>query len=33
VEIELKGGAFIRLGTDEPNYLIQAIEDAKNNVQ
>lgn len=33
VEIELKGGSFIRLGTDEPNYLIQAIEDAKDNVQ
>jgi transcriptional regulator with XRE-family HTH domain len=32
VEIELKGGSFIRLGTDEPNYLIQAIEDAKDNV-
>jgi len=33
VEIELKGGAFIRLGTDEPNYLIQAIDDAKDNVE
>jgi transcriptional regulator with XRE-family HTH domain len=33
VEIELKGGSFIRLGTDEPNYLIQAIEDAKDNVE
>ncbi|MEN0038052.1 MAG: helix-turn-helix transcriptional regulator [Cellvibrio sp.] len=33
VEIELKGGSFIRLGTDEPNYLVQAIEDAKNNVE
>lgn len=33
VEIELKGGAFIRLGTDQPNYLVQAIEDAKDNVQ
>ncbi len=32
VEIELKSGAFIRLGTDEPNYLVQAIEDAKDNV-
>ncbi len=31
VEIELKGGSFIRLGTDEPNYLIKAIEDAKDN--
>lgn len=31
IEIELKGGSFIRLGTDEPNYLIQAIEDAKDN--
>lgn len=30
VEIELKGGSFIRLGTDQPNYLIQAIEDAKD---
>jgi transcriptional regulator with XRE-family HTH domain len=33
VEIELKGGSFIRLGTDQPNYLIQAIEDAKDNVE
>jgi transcriptional regulator with XRE-family HTH domain len=33
IEIELKGGSFIRLGTDQPNYLIQAIEDAKDNVQ
>lgn len=33
VEIELKGGSFIRLGTNEPNYLIQAIEDARDNVQ
>ena len=32
IEIELKGGAFIRLGTDEPNYLLQAIEDAKDNL-
>lgn len=31
VEIELKGGSFIRLGTDEPNYLIQAINDAKDH--
>jgi DNA-binding XRE family transcriptional regulator len=31
IEIELKGGAFIRLGTNEPNYLLQAIEDAKDN--
>lgn len=33
VEIELKGGAFIRLGTDQPNHLVQAIEDAKDNVE
>lgn len=33
IEIELKGGSFIRLGTDEPNYLAQAIEDAKDNVE
>ncbi|MES2675144.1 MAG: helix-turn-helix transcriptional regulator [Pseudomonadota bacterium] len=33
VEVELKGGSFIRLGTDQPNYLVQAIEDAKDNVQ
>jgi DNA-binding XRE family transcriptional regulator len=32
VEIELKGGAFLRLGTDQPNYLLQAIEDAKDNL-
>jgi transcriptional regulator with XRE-family HTH domain len=31
VEIELKGGSFIRLGTNEPDYLIRAIEDAKDN--
>ena len=31
IEIELKGGAFIRLGTDEPNYLLQAIADAQDN--
>lgn len=31
VEIELKGGAFIRLGSDEPKYLVAAIEDAKAN--
>ena len=31
VEIELKSGAFIRLGTNQPNYLVQAIEDAKDN--
>lgn len=31
IEIELKGGSFIRLGTDQPDYLIQAIEDAKDN--
>lgn len=28
VEIELKSGSFVRLGTDEPNYLVQAIHDA-----
>ncbi len=33
IEIELKGGAKIRLGSDEPNYLVQAIEDAKTNVE
>lgn len=33
VEIELKGGSFIRLGSDQPNYLIQAIEDAKDNLE
>ena len=32
VEIELKGGSLVRLGTDEPNYLCQAIVDAKGNV-
>jgi len=32
IEIELKGGAFIRLGTDEPNYLVAAIEDAQSNL-
>lgn len=31
VEINLKGGSIIRLGTDEPNYLLEAIEDAKAN--
>jgi DNA-binding XRE family transcriptional regulator len=31
VNIELKGGSFIRLGSNEPNYLIAAIEDAKAN--
>lgn len=31
VEIELKGGSFIRLGSDEPKYLVAAIEDAKAN--
>ncbi len=31
VEIELKSGAYIRLGTNEPNYLVNAIEDAKDN--
>jgi transcriptional regulator with XRE-family HTH domain len=33
VEIELKGGSLVRLGTDEPNYLCQAIIDAKNNIE
>lgn len=33
VEIELKGGSFIRLGTNQPNYLVQAITDAKDNVE
>lgn len=33
VEIELKGGSLVRLGTDEPNYLCQAIIDSKNNIQ
>ncbi len=33
VEIELKGGSFIRLGSDEPNYLVQAIEDAIDNLE
>jgi DNA-binding XRE family transcriptional regulator len=33
VEIELKGGSFLRLGTDQPNYLLQAIEDAKDNLE
>lgn len=32
IEIELKGGSFIRLGTDQPNYLVQAIEDARDNL-
>ncbi len=32
VEIELKGGALVRLGTNEPNYLLQAIKDAKDNL-
>lgn len=31
VEIELKGGSFIRLGSSEPKYLVAAIEDAKAN--
>ncbi|WP_067100681.1 hypothetical protein [Marinomonas atlantica] len=33
VEIELKGGSLVRLGTDEPNYLCQAIIDSKNNIE
>lgn len=32
VEIELGGGSLLRLGTDQPNYLVQAIVDAKDNV-
>lgn len=32
VEIQLKGGAFIRLGSDQPNYLRAAIEDAQTNL-
>lgn len=32
VEITLKGGSNIRLGTNEPNYLLQAIQDAKDNL-
>lgn len=31
IEIELKSGSFIRLGTNQPNYLVQAINDAKDN--
>lgn len=31
IEIELTSGSFIRLGTNEPNFLLQAIEDAKDN--
>lgn len=30
-EIELKSGSFIRLGTNEPNYLLQAMDDAIDN--
>jgi transcriptional regulator with XRE-family HTH domain len=33
IEIELSGGSFIRLGTNEPNYLLQAIVDAKDNLE
>ena len=33
IEIELKGGSFIRLGTNQPNYLLQAIDDAKANAE
>ncbi|WP_395005922.1 helix-turn-helix transcriptional regulator [Undibacterium sp.] len=32
VQIELKSGAFLRLGTGQPNYLLQAISDAKDNL-
>ena len=31
VEIDLASGAILRLGTDEPKYLKQAIDDAKSN--
>lgn len=31
LEITLKSGAYIRLGSDQPNYLAQTIEDAKDN--
>ena len=31
VEIELKSGSMIRLGSDQPKYLMQAIIDAKDN--
>lgn len=33
VEIELKGGAFVRLGTNEPNYLVSAVEKAKDRAR
>jgi len=33
IEIELKGGSFIRLGSNQPNYLLQAIADAKDNIE
>lgn len=32
VEIELRSGAYVRLGTNQPNYLVRAIEDAKDKV-
>lgn len=31
IELELKSGSYIRLGTDQPNYLLQVIEDSKDN--
>lgn len=33
VEIELAGGSYIRLGTDEPNFLVKAIQAAKAHSQ
>lgn len=32
IEVELTGGSFIRLGTNQPNHLVQAIVDAKDNM-
>ena len=32
IEIERKDGTLLRLGSDQPNYLLQAIVDAKDNV-
>lgn len=31
VELELTSGAFIRLGSDQPNYVVRAIVDAQDN--
>jgi transcriptional regulator with XRE-family HTH domain len=33
VELCLKSGAKVRLGTDEPNYLVEAINDAKMKIR